>query len=94
MGIGVKGFNAPLGLAVDPLTGNLYVADFNNNRVVRFLSPFANPTRIEPDAVYGQPSFNSRYGVHRSSTFPEPASRASLSIRRATSGLPTAGTIA
>ena len=37
MGIGVKGFNGPLGLAVDPLSGNLYVADFNNNRVLRFL---------------------------------------------------------
>ena len=60
MGIGVKGFNGPIGLAVDPLSGNLYVADFNNSRVVRFQSPFANPTRIEPDAVYGQPNFNSR----------------------------------
>ena len=60
MGIGVKGFNGPIGLAVDPLSGNLYVADFNNSRVLRFLSPFANPTRIEPDAVYGQPNFTSR----------------------------------
>jgi uncharacterized protein (TIGR03437 family) len=60
MGIGVKGFNGPIGLAVDPLSGNLYVADFNNSRVLRFQSPFANPTRIEPDAVYGQPNFNSR----------------------------------
>jgi uncharacterized protein (TIGR03437 family) len=57
LGIGAKGFNAPLGMAVEPLTGNLYVADFNNNRVLRFLSPFANPSRIEPDAVYGQPNF-------------------------------------
>jgi uncharacterized protein (TIGR03437 family) len=68
MGIGAKGFNGPLGLAVDPLSGNLYVADYNNNRVVRFLSPFANPTRIEPDAVYGQPNFNSRTAVAPSST--------------------------
>ena len=68
LGIGVKGFNAPLGLAVDPLSGNLYVADFNNNRVVRFLSPFANPTRIEPDAVYGQPSFSNRTASAPSST--------------------------
>src|SRR5450759_1894534 len=60
LGIGVKGFNAPLGLAGDPLSGNLYVADLNNSRVVRFLSPPANPTRIEPDAVYGQPNFSSR----------------------------------
>lgn len=60
MGIGAKGFNAPLGLAVDPTTGNLYVADFGNNRVLRFPAPFANPTRVEPDAVYGQPDYNSR----------------------------------
>jgi len=68
LGIGVKGFNSPLGLAVDPLSGNLYVADFNNNRVVRFLSPFANPTRIEPDAVYGQPNFSNRTASTPSST--------------------------
>ena len=75
LGIGVKGFNAPLGLAVDPLSGNLYVADFNNNRVVRFLSPFANPTRIEPDEVFGQPSFNNRHGVHPFEHVAEPTSR-------------------
>src|SRR4030095_8049810 len=40
LGIGVKGFSGPLGLSVDPITGNLYVADLNNNRVLRFLSPF------------------------------------------------------
>ncbi len=57
LGIGSKGLNAPLGLAVDPITGNLFVADYGDNRVLRFPSPFANPTRIEPDAVYGQPGF-------------------------------------
>ena len=56
-GIGAKGFNGPLGLSVDPLTGNLYVADINNSRVLRFLSPFANLSRVEPDVVYGQPNF-------------------------------------
>jgi len=59
-GIGVKGFNVPLGLAADPNTGNLYVADFGDNRVLRFPAPFSNPSRVEPDAVYGQPDFNSR----------------------------------
>src|SRR5206468_1309432 len=51
MGIGVKGFNAPLGLAVDPTNGNLYAVDYGNNRVLRFRAPFANPGRAEPDAV-------------------------------------------
>ena len=56
-GIGSKGFNVPLGLAVDSATGNLYVADTGNNRVLRFPAPFSNPSRAEPDAVYGQPGF-------------------------------------
>ena len=56
-GIGAKGFNGPTAIAVDPNTGNLYVADTGNNRVLRFPSPFDNPARIEPDAVYGQPDF-------------------------------------
>jgi uncharacterized protein (TIGR03437 family) len=59
-GIGVKGFTAPLGLAVDPTNGNLYVADTGNNRILRFPSPFANLSRIEPDTVYGQATFNVR----------------------------------
>jgi uncharacterized protein (TIGR03437 family) len=72
LGIGVKGLNSPLGLAVDPTTGNLYVADYNDNRVVRFPNPFANPSRVEPDAVYGQPSFNVSTAGVSSSTLNKP----------------------
>jgi uncharacterized protein (TIGR03437 family) len=60
LGIGTKGFLTPIGLAVNPLTGDLYVADSADSRVLRFLSPFSNPSRIEPDAVLGQPNFTSR----------------------------------
>jgi len=65
LGIGTKGFTFPWSLAVDPTTGNLYVADWGNSRVLRFQNPFASvscgtPTRVEPDAVYGQPDFNTR----------------------------------
>jgi uncharacterized protein (TIGR03437 family) len=63
-GIGNRGFGFnPLaglgaaGLAVDPTTGDLYVADSANNRVLRFRDPFAN-SKAQPDAVYGQPDFN------------------------------------
>lgn len=58
LGIGAKGFNGPVAMAVDPANGNLYVSDSNNHRVLRFPSPFANPSRVEPDAVYGQANFN------------------------------------
>jgi len=35
LGIGTKGFNSPLGLAINPSNGDLYVADFGNHRVLR-----------------------------------------------------------
>ena len=36
MGIGASGFNGPLGMAVHPITGDVYVADYGNNRILRF----------------------------------------------------------
>ena len=73
LGIGTKGFSLPGGLAVNPLNGDLYVADFGNNRVLRFLAPFANPSRIEPDAVIGQPNFSNRTaGSPSASTLNQP----------------------
>jgi uncharacterized protein (TIGR03437 family) len=67
LGIGSQGFASPLGLAVDPGNGNLYVADSGNNRVLRFPAPFSNTSRVQPDAVYGQPGFtNTTAGVSAS----------------------------
>ena len=59
-GIGTKGLALPVALAVDPQTGNLYVADSGDNRVVRFPSPFSNLGSAEPDTVYGQPNFTTQ----------------------------------
>lgn len=53
------GLESPSALAVDA-NGNLYVLDAGNNRILRFPRPFddtANPKT--PDAVIGQPDFNS-----------------------------------
>jgi uncharacterized protein (TIGR03437 family) len=72
LGIGVKGFAGLTAMAVDPTTGNLYVADTTNNRVLRFLSPFANPNRAEPDAVYGQSSFQTRIAAATSNGLNQP----------------------
>ncbi len=48
----------PTGLAVDPATGNLFVADTYNGRVLRFPAPFVNPTSLEAaDLVLGQNAF-------------------------------------
>jgi len=48
----------PTGLAVDPGTGDLFVADTYNGRVLRFPAPFTTPTSSEAaDLVLGQSGF-------------------------------------
>jgi uncharacterized protein (TIGR03437 family) len=56
-GIGNHSLNQPYGLAIDPGTGNVYVADLGNHRILRFPAPFTNPGNYVPDAVLGQASF-------------------------------------
>jgi uncharacterized protein (TIGR03437 family) len=50
------GLTAPSGLVTDA-KGNLYIIDTGNNRILRFPSPFSQPTQF-PDLVIGQTSFN------------------------------------
>jgi uncharacterized protein (TIGR03437 family) len=53
------GLESPSALAVDA-NGNLYVLDAGNNRILRFPRPFEDETNPKtPDAVIGQPDFNS-----------------------------------
>ena len=72
LGIGSKGFTGVTGMAVEPSTGNLYVVDTGNNRILRFAAPFSNPNRAEPDAVYGQPGFSTRTAATTSSGLNQP----------------------
>ena len=53
------GFWAPAGVAVDA-SGRLWVADFGNNRVLRFDSAASKANGANADAVLGQPDFTSR----------------------------------
>lgn len=50
------GISAPSGIAVDS-TGNLYVIDSGNNRVLRFPTPFLQTEQQLPDMVIGQSVF-------------------------------------
>lgn len=74
LGIGPKGFNTPAAMAVHPATGDLYVADTGNSRVLRFPDPFLNPTRVEPDTLYGQADFSRVSTVVSGSTLNKPRS--------------------
>jgi len=51
--------NSPDGVAVDPTSGKVFVADANNNRVLRFLSLATLSNGNPPEAVLGQPNFTS-----------------------------------
>jgi uncharacterized protein (TIGR03437 family) len=53
-----SGLSAPQGLAIDS-SGNLWVADQGNGRVLRFPQPFAQPggTQLTANLVVGQSSF-------------------------------------
>ena len=66
------GFFTPMALRVDA-SGNLYVVDQGNNRILRFPSPFkqsgSNPNLI-PDLVIGQKTFNSGVSTNEGSQVP------------------------
>ena len=52
------GFNVPVALVTDK-SGNLYILDAGNNRIMRFPKPFGQTGEtIQPDMVIGQTTFN------------------------------------
>ena len=58
-----NGFDDPSGLAVDPATGKVFVADSDNNRVLRFSSVAKLLNGASPEAVLGQPDLESSTGA-------------------------------
>lgn len=55
-----SGLTGPSGLVTDS-SGNLYVVDSGNDRILRFNKPFSQSGQILPDMVIGQPNFTSRF---------------------------------
>src|ERR1700730_12847934 len=52
-----SGLRNPAGLAVDK-SGNLYVIDTGNNRILRFPQPYNQPVQPLPDLVIGQTGYS------------------------------------
>lgn len=51
-------FDQPTGVAIDPLTGKLFVSDSANNRILRFSNPNALANGNRPEIVIGQINFS------------------------------------
>ena len=63
----------PRGIAVDS-SGNLWVADFGNNRILRYPRPVDQQGRITADTVLGQTNFtSSSIGVASASSLNSPS---------------------
>ncbi len=54
-----SGLSSPTSVAVDR-QGNLFVLDFDNNRILRYSKPFEQQGLITADLVIGQPNLTSR----------------------------------
>jgi DNA-binding beta-propeller fold protein YncE len=74
---GVPGANtlsSPASVAVDPLTGKVFVADTGNNRVLRYASAAALANGAVAEAVLGQPNLATTAGAISRSRMTEPVS--------------------
>ncbi|MFZ4621536.1 MAG: alpha/beta hydrolase-fold protein [Bacteroidota bacterium] len=56
-GAGAASLNSPAGVAVDPMTGKLFVVDRYNNRILRWSSSAKMTNGSSAEAVLGQPDF-------------------------------------
>jgi DNA-binding beta-propeller fold protein YncE len=56
LGVGENKFEEPIGIAIDFTNGKMYVADSENNRVLRFSYPITSSNQAA-ELVFGQPDF-------------------------------------
>lgn len=64
--------NNPQSVAVDPVTGKLFVCDSSNQRVLRFSSAAALETGADAEAVFGQDDFTSATAGPEANHFSSP----------------------
>ena len=68
------GFSVPYSMTVDPATGKVFVADRNNNRVLRYPSTAVMTNGAAAEAVLGQTNFTSNTTGTTATTLYEPTS--------------------
>lgn len=68
LGVTASDLNTPMGVAIDPTTGKLFVAERYNSRVSRFASADAYATGQSAEAVLGQTSTSNQISSNRGGT--------------------------
>ncbi len=67
-GVSATSLCAPYGLAVDPTTGDLYVSDWSNNRILQYDNPFGSGapsvTGLAAKSVFGQGGSGTDFGAN------------------------------
>jgi sugar lactone lactonase YvrE len=63
-----SGINSPIGVAIDPLTGKVFVASGDQNRILRFANASSLANGANAEAVFGQLNFS---GTSEGSTAPK-----------------------
>ncbi|MBK9291032.1 MAG: T9SS type A sorting domain-containing protein [Bacteroidetes bacterium] len=71
-GLSASKLNGPNGVAVDPVSGKVFVADRSNHRVLRYSSAAAMQSGAEAEAVLGQTDFTSNSSGLTASKFNNP----------------------
>jgi predicted esterase/sugar lactone lactonase YvrE len=64
--------NSPSGVAVDPITGKLFVVDRYNNRILRWSSTAKMTNGSSAEVVFGQPDFSTALSGLSASKFNDP----------------------
>ncbi|NWF90080.1 MAG: T9SS type A sorting domain-containing protein [Ignavibacteriaceae bacterium] len=71
-GLTASTLNTPKGVAIDPTTGKLFVADYENRRVLRWSSVDKMINGASAEAVLGEPDFTSNTGGTSASLMSRP----------------------
>jgi sugar lactone lactonase YvrE/lysophospholipase L1-like esterase len=69
--LGTNRFSSPIGISINA-SGALWVADFGNNRVLRFDDASSKPSGANADGVLGQPGFETNFAGNTANTMNSP----------------------
>jgi uncharacterized protein (TIGR03437 family) len=86
------GLSLPVAVVVDS-SGNVYVADLGNNRILRYPSPFTNANYATPDLIIGQKNLRSGKSVNEGLAAPSAKTLAFSNVGAADLAIDSSGNL-